>query len=129
MKIDGIECNEHGVPEGGFLVGDVVDWMGLIGKITSDTPENKIYPMGFYSEDAIEFFSRMGMIREIHTRPSLRLVSRPRPKLDGWFNDSGNISYGPYASIEEAMQSCSKPYTRQVYMRECDPPEAKEDGQ
>lgn len=132
MLIDNVECNEHGVPCDGFRVGDVVDWCGLVGSVDIIRPRSHAYGEAVITQWKPSGSSRFlldGRYSEIHTRPSLRLVSRPRPKLEGWFNrypEFGTIS-GIYKTVDEAKKGCDGVYcTGQVYMRECDPPKEDE---
>lgn len=103
MLIDGVECTADGEPVDGFKPGDIVQISGFMGST----------------------FIR-GVYRPSCARPIFRLVSRPRKLVEGWFVKQNNCGFwGPCDTLTKAI-NMSATSESVIYLRECDPPEAKD---
>lgn len=85
-----------------FQSGDVVEFGGLIGTVyNSELPETS-YPLSVKFEDeSVQLFTKDGKWRDVHTKPLLNLVSRPKKKekrvvkVKVAYNPSSNETYIP----------------------------------
>lgn len=136
MKISGVECNEHGVPIGGFKVGDKVDWWDWQGIVESaqNTPnDGAAVVVTAEAGGRLNVFYADGRFLK-QQRPSLRLVERPSQKAAGWavVSKDGRIKAAGFSTrwYAEAylMQkwpgaNYAEAGDRIAYVTETDPPE------
>jgi len=79
-EVSGVEL-PSGIPEGGFKVGDVVEWCGVRAKVNHEGDDYVEVLFRVGSHMKAYRFSKQGHFADWHEEPSLKFISRPKKKV------------------------------------------------
>lgn len=95
-----------------FQIGDIVEFGGVEGKVTSNKPSQTYSIFVEFNNESCSFFTSDGKYDKSHTKPLLNLVSRPKKKekrvvkLYAFYDKSGKLqdTFKTEPNLDEILQ-------------------------